>query len=197
MMWALLFLVPTVALGADVAGDLDEWLHALDLEIQTDFSETFSGIRVRVDDMMCDRFDLDMIDAEYIPPRTLRLELEGLDGKCEGDYRWDFETVIGTFGGDGKVSGKIRNSEVRFDAVFGIDESSGAPSTLKLDNCAVAINFNDLDAKGDALGVALNPILDAFASFFSSDIEAMVCDGIRAVGVVDLQGIVEDAGLGM
>lgn len=193
---SLLLLLPRAASGVR-AGDLDEWLHALDLEIQTDFDERFSGVRVEVKDMVCDRFDIDMIDAEYIPARTLRLELEGLDGECEGDYKWSYQTGIGRIRGDGKVSAKIRDSDARFDLVFGADER-GAPSTLQLDNCKVDINLKDLETRGDALGSAASPFLDTFASIFSSDIEKLVCDGILdAVDVVDLSGLVKEAGLEM
>jgi len=72
------------------ARSLAEWIYGMRLDIPLYYSTVFwilfVPVEVEVDRMECVELALRTIRAEYRSPRTLFLDLEGLDADCEGPF---------------------------------------------------------------------------------------------------------------
>ena len=175
---ALLSLARASAQVRSKASSLEDWIDGLTLEIDVDYKDKFSGITVEVKDVECEDLEMDIIRARYDAPRTLYVDLDDVNGNCEGDYKWNYKTGIGKVKGDGKVEVKVRNSRIEVDLDVEID-AAGAPLNIEVKNCDAKIKITDIDTRGDALGSAANPFLDDFADFFIDDIENLVCNSLE------------------
>ena len=180
---------------AEHARTLKAWIGAFRINVPSDYSQTFSGVRVKVGDMKCEDLEVGSMSASYVPPRSLRFHFDDIEASCTGDYDWKYTHWSGvSVKGDGKIDAKIHRTWTSLRAVVDAD-AWGAPTMLSAKDCGMGLNVKDVDLRGDPVGEVANVFVDSFTDWFIPIIEDYVCESLEKYVYADVTALVSDAGV--